>query len=231
MADETICERFLETLEYSADIWPLPSDTCKHELGRSLPTVELLCKASHQESDARETKGMAHTETEDLWPELQLLYTRETTSISDINVEPRAREGCGIEGEKYEDIPRSEYCRNRTGLDAIPLALGQLLRISPVGSSIKWPSCKFVFPHITFTLEMMEVKDLCLKPLGESQLFTNDMMSGVLWPLGDTLEEARTRSWTFEVSWVVDEETGTVYEVERYRGTRKIKTPENQEIP
>ncbi|CAB5379587.1 unnamed protein product [Rhizophagus irregularis] len=146
----------------------------------------------------------------DLWPEPQLLYTRETASISDINVEPRAREGCGIEGEKYEDILRSEYCRNRTGLDAIPLALGQLLRISPVGSSIKWQSCKFVFPHITFTLEMMEVKDLCLKPLGESQLFTNDMMSGVLWPLGDTLEEARTRSWTL---WVVDEETGTVYEI------------------
>ncbi|CAB4389761.1 unnamed protein product [Rhizophagus irregularis] len=35
-------------------------------------------------------------------------------------------------------------------------------------------------------------------------------MSGVLWPLGDTLEEARTRSWTL---WVVDEETGTVYEI------------------
>ncbi|CAB5366510.1 unnamed protein product [Rhizophagus irregularis] len=91
--------------------------------------------------------------------------------LSDINVEPRAREGCGIEGEKYEDIPRSEYCRNRTGLDAIPLALGQLLRISPVGSSIKWQSY---------------------------------MMSGVFWPLGDTLEEARTRSWTL---WVVDEES------------------------
>uniref|UniRef100_U9UXS1 Uncharacterized protein n=1 Tax=Rhizophagus irregularis (strain DAOM 181602 / DAOM 197198 / MUCL 43194) TaxID=747089 RepID=U9UXS1_RHIID len=33
--------------------------------------------------------------------------------------------------------------------------------------------------------------------------FMSDMMSGVFWPLGDTLEEARTRSWTL---WVVDEE-------------------------
>lgn len=30
----------------------------------------------------------------------------------------------------------------------------------------------------------------------------------------DTLEEARTKPWTGEVTWVVDGETGTVYEVE-----------------
>lgn len=122
-----------------------------------MPTVELLSKTSHQESEAREIKGMAHTEAE--WFErkdqevgdknqisptynksliydtrqqnkevydrsLNLLNTSEIASINGIDVEPRARESCGIEGEKYEDIPR---CRNRTSLGAMPLALGQLL--------------------------------------------------------------------------------------------------------
>src|ERR1044072_7082304 len=43
-------------------MWPLPADSCKHELGRTLPTVEFLCEASNQGSDAREAKGVSRTE-------------------------------------------------------------------------------------------------------------------------------------------------------------------------
>jgi hypothetical protein len=39
------------------------------------------------------------------------------------------------------------------------------------------------------------------------------MMTSVLWPLGDTLEEAVTKPWIGEVAWDVDE-VGTVFEVE-----------------
>ncbi|CAI2164438.1 437_t:CDS:2 [Funneliformis geosporum] len=81
--DETTCERFPKTVEYSTNqcqdsqwkenkgsnspgevsvMWPLPADSCKHELGRTLPTVEFLYKASNKESDAREAKGISHTE-------------------------------------------------------------------------------------------------------------------------------------------------------------------------
>jgi hypothetical protein len=43
-------------------LWPFPADSCEHDLGRTLPTVEFLYKASSQESDAREAKGISHTE-------------------------------------------------------------------------------------------------------------------------------------------------------------------------
>ncbi|PKY52332.1 hypothetical protein RhiirA4_469903 [Rhizophagus irregularis] len=37
------------------------------------------------------------------------------------------------------------------------------------------------------------------------RLFILDTMTGVLWPLGDTLDEAVTKPWTGELAWNVDE--------------------------
>ncbi|CAG8490303.1 7677_t:CDS:2 [Rhizophagus irregularis] len=45
------------------------------------------------------------------------------------------------------------------------------------------------------------------------RLFILDTMTGVLWPLGDTLDEAVTKPWTGELAWNVDE-AGTIFEVE-----------------
>jgi hypothetical protein len=39
-------------------MWPLPTDSCKHELGHTLSIVEFLSEASNQE----EAKGISHTE-------------------------------------------------------------------------------------------------------------------------------------------------------------------------
>ncbi|RIA81906.1 hypothetical protein C1645_744178 [Glomus cerebriforme] len=81
--DETTCERFNKTVENftngcqesqwnenkgtenrgkASELWPLPADSCKYELGRTLPTLEFLCEASNQESDVREAEGISHTE-------------------------------------------------------------------------------------------------------------------------------------------------------------------------
>jgi hypothetical protein len=47
------------------------------------------------------------------------------------------------------------------------------------------------------------------------RLFGLDMMSGVLWPLGNSLEEAKIKPWTGEVAWDVDDD-GIIFELEYY---------------
>ncbi|CAG8727900.1 7925_t:CDS:2 [Rhizophagus irregularis] len=47
------------------------------------------------------------------------------------------------------------------------------------------------------------------------RLFELDMMSGVLWPLGNSLEEAKTKPWTGEVAWNIGDD-GSIFEFEYY---------------
>ncbi|CAB5143584.1 hypothetical protein RhiirA1_394916 [Rhizophagus irregularis] len=47
------------------------------------------------------------------------------------------------------------------------------------------------------------------------RLFELDMMSGVLWPLGNSLEEAKTKPWTGEVAWNIGDD-GDIFEFEYY---------------
>jgi hypothetical protein len=42
-------------------------------------------------------------------------------------------------------------------------------------------------------------------------VFKLDMMSGVLWPVGNSLAKAATKPWTDEVAWDVNEDDGTVF--------------------
>ncbi|RIA82440.1 hypothetical protein C1645_835369 [Glomus cerebriforme] len=228
---------------------------------------------------------------------LDSLNTSKTASTNGIDVDRNAKEGCRIEGEKYEDI-QSEHCPNRTRIRGLQVVLGQLLRVSTVGSSTrtKWESCRFVYPqfHVRndgshepmynvpeggglyescrncnsspMVIEVIanehernlfasyvnhgtyKASNLSsIKPGSNLDIYVNavqeygfthiilvgerehgitfldcycrvfelDMMTGVLWPLGDTLKEAATTPWTGEVAWNVDE-VGTVFEVEYY---------------
>ena len=70
---------------------------------------------------------------------------------------------------------------------------------------------KFGFNHIILIGER-EYGIIFLNCYGH--VFVLDMMTGVLWPLGDTLEEAVMKPQTSKVAWDVDEKAGTVFEVE-----------------
>jgi hypothetical protein len=225
---------------------------------------------------------------------LDCLDTSKTVNANEIDVERNTIEDCRIEGEKYGDIQTSECCLNQTRIRGLHLALGQLLRISTVGSSTKtiWTPCKFVYPHFRVrndgSRELMckmpaggrldescrdrnssqmaievianeyerklfasyvnhgpcEVSNLnCIKTGSDldfyvttvqeygfnhiilvgkrdfgiifldcyGRIFILDVVSNVLWPLGNTFEESVTKPWTGEVAWDVDED-GTVFE-------------------
>ncbi|PKK63739.1 hypothetical protein RhiirC2_716766 [Rhizophagus irregularis] len=45
------------------------------------------------------------------------------------------------------------------------------------------------------------------------RLFELDMMFGVLWPLGNSLEEAKTKPWTGEVAWNIGDD-GDIFDFE-----------------
>ncbi|CAB4494971.1 unnamed protein product [Rhizophagus irregularis] len=49
----------------------------------------------------------------------------------------------------------------------------------------------------------------------EVSSLTEYMMSGVLWPLGNSLEEAKTKPWTGEVAWNIGDD-GDIFEFEYY---------------
>ncbi|CAI2193081.1 11114_t:CDS:2 [Funneliformis geosporum] len=310
----------------------LPTDSYTYELGRVLPLMELLCQASHQESNYREAKGMSHTEPgkieetahEDRTKKgipptydkpytydtrqknkeihggsFSWLITRETATTNEIKCSNNKNGGSKVEVKQYDDISRGKSCSNSTRIEALQAQLGQLRRIGTVGSDegAKWTSCRFVQPryrigrdgsqrslhNVSEGSTLIETQGYCnnsymvidiiasesgrhqladatnqgpceVSSLTEcmnaksgygtyfdevqnfsfnhiilvgkrehgiifldcyGRLFELDMMSYVLWPLGNSLEEAKTKPWTGEVAWSIDDD-GIIFELEYY---------------
>ncbi|PKY40682.1 hypothetical protein RhiirA4_454112 [Rhizophagus irregularis] len=80
---------------------------------------------------------------------LGLFNTSKTISTHVINVGGNERDGFRIEGERYENNERGKYCPNATRIRSLHVALGELRRISAVGSTTgtEREPCRFVHPH------------------------------------------------------------------------------------
>uniref|UniRef100_U9TRN3 Uncharacterized protein n=1 Tax=Rhizophagus irregularis (strain DAOM 181602 / DAOM 197198 / MUCL 43194) TaxID=747089 RepID=U9TRN3_RHIID len=175
-----------------------------------------------------------------------------TVECSINHVEGNERYGCRIEGEKYENNETSEYCPNATRIRSLHMALGELkggslepMHKMPAEGGGLNESCRSCnsspmvievianeYEHNLFASYInhgpCEVSNLnCIKPGSNLEDYVNevqeyDTMTGVLWPLGDTLDEAVTKPWTGELAWNVDE-AGTIFEVEYYGIIRGVK--------
>ncbi|GES72891.1 hypothetical protein GLOIN_2v1473570 [Rhizophagus clarus] len=82
------------------------------------------------------------------------LNINKTFSTNVFNVGGNERYGCRIESEKYEKYENNEtsgYCpANATRIKSLQRVLGELCRISAVGSTIgtRWGPCRFLYPHL-----------------------------------------------------------------------------------
>ena len=159
----------------------LPTDSYIYELGRALSLMELLCQASHQESNYREAKEMSHTEPgsieetghEDRTKKgipptydkpyiydtrqqnkeihgrgLSFLNASKTARINDVKAKRNETKDMQVEGQKYDDISKGEFCPNRGRINILYSPTGQLLRVGTVGNveGPKW-TCRFVQPY------------------------------------------------------------------------------------
>ncbi|CAB5355988.1 unnamed protein product [Rhizophagus irregularis] len=86
-----------------------------------------------------------------------------TVECSINHVEGNERYGCRIEGEKYENNETSEYCPNATRIRSLHMALGELCRISALGSTTGLNGDHVDLYTLTFTLEKAEVWNPCIK--------------------------------------------------------------------